>query len=366
MKNKLYNLFLMMFQLVFVVILVGTIFDNKSLVLKTTSPIIVILGFIIFGLALILLYKLINKKIDNNISLKKEIIISVIIFGIIFISQIIYAYYMKAYPGWDWNDIFSSAQNYVLNNKTAIDWEYFKLFPNNYGMLYLEILLFKILNIFNIAKSTTALIYATIAVNIILIDIAIILTYLTIRNMLGKKQAIFSLIIMLLNNAFFVYIPVFYTDTVTMLFPIAILYCYSLWDKKQNNNWLLVIISVTTIVGIKIKFTVIIMLIAIVIDMFMKNKFKKIIKPISILAVSMLLLYFLTSFIETRLNIFPYDISKNNKQMPYTHWIMMGMTEKDFQGGKKLTGWYNYDSMQYTLSYNTTKERKEAKPLDAE
>ena len=89
MKNKLYNLFLMMLSLVFVLILVGTIYDNKNLVLKTASPLIVILGFIILGLTLILLYKFINKKIDDNISIKKEILIAGLIFGIILVFQIL-------------------------------------------------------------------------------------------------------------------------------------------------------------------------------------------------------------------------------------------------------------------------------------
>ena len=74
MKNKLYKLFLIVFSLIFSVILVGTIFDNKSLV-KTTSPIIIIMSFLIIGTILILLYKFINKKLKDNLSLKKEIII---------------------------------------------------------------------------------------------------------------------------------------------------------------------------------------------------------------------------------------------------------------------------------------------------
>ena len=92
MKEKVYNIFLIVFSLIFALILVGTIFDNKSLI--TVSPITIILSFIIIGLILILIYKFINKKITDNLSIKKEIIIVGIIFLILLIYQLIYAYYM--------------------------------------------------------------------------------------------------------------------------------------------------------------------------------------------------------------------------------------------------------------------------------
>ena len=357
MKEKLYNIFLIVFSLIFALILVGTIFDNKSLI--TVSPITIILSFIIIGLILILIYKFINKKITDNLSIKKEIIIVGIIFLIILIYQLIYAYYMKSYPGWDWNELFTSARNYVLDLLDYVDWEYFRKFPNNYGMLYFEIILFKMFNVLNILHSTTATIYATIAVNIVIINLSIFLTYLTIRNILGKKNAIYSLIIMSICNAFFCYIPILYTDTVTMIFPIFILFCYTLWNKN-NKNWLLILIAIATVFGMKIKLTVVIMLIAIIIDLCMKHKLKKSIKPISILLISLLILQLSMSFLEIKFSIFPYDISNNNKQLPYTHWIMMGMTEREYKDGKYLIGWFNPESMEYTLSYDTTEEREKA------
>ena len=37
----------------------------------------------------------------------------------------------------------------------------------------------------------------------------------------------------------------------------------------------------------------------------------------------------------------------------------MGMTEREYIDGKNFIGWYNPESMEYTLSFDTTEERKE-------
>lgn len=57
----------------------------------------------------------------------------------------------------------------------------------------------------------------------------------------------------------------------------------------------------------------------------------------------------------------PYDINNNNQEIPFTHWVMMGMTERNsYVDGRKWIGWYNPDSLDYTLKYKTTDERKKA------
>lgn len=362
MKQKLYNVFLIIFSIIFITIFLGTIFDNKNVSIYT-NPIILIICFIITALLLINIYKFLNKKIYSDISIKKEIIIFSVIFLVITIIQIIIAKELISYPSWDWNDVFAAARLYANGHGNEINFAYFQMFPNNYGILYFEIIIFKIINLIGIPSSN--LIYAIItteAVNIILIDIAIILVYFTVRNLLGKKNAIYSLILVTFSSAFFCYIPVLYTDTLTMLFPILMLFIYSVWYKYQNVfkkiDYIFLLLALVSVIGLKFKFTIIIMLIAIIIDMFLKFKIKRIFKSIILLFVSILLFQFIFGLIEQRFSIFPFDINNNDKQMPYTHWIMMGMTEVETeQEGKYRIGWYNQDSVDYTLSFDTKEER---------
>ena len=137
-KKKLYNIFLIIFSIVFVIIFIGTIFDNKNISIYT-NPIFLIIGFIVTTFLLIFIYKFLNKKITNDLSTKKEIIIFSIIFLLIIIIQIIVAKELISYPSWDWNDVFSAARLFANERGNEVNFAYFEMFPNNYGILYLEI-----------------------------------------------------------------------------------------------------------------------------------------------------------------------------------------------------------------------------------
>ena len=357
-KGFLYSTFLKVFLIIFIIILFGTIFDNKSL-LVVENPIYEILGFIIVTLFFLGIYKFVLKKIDDNISLKKEIIITGIISLVLIIFQGTYAYFMTMYPAWDWNDVMNAARTYVDIGPDAVNWSYFQMFPNNNALLYAEIVLFKILKFvgLNTIKKGVCL---TVGINILLIDLSVLLLYLTVRELFGKKKAIFSLIICLFSYAFYCYIPVLYTDTVTMFFPILMIFLYVKYNKNKSNKYL-ILLAIAALIGYKIKPTVIITLVAILADIILNNKPKNYYKGLLCFITSFIICFCMIYFIEIRFSIFPYDIKNNNKEIPYTHWVMMGMTEYDsHKKDRKYIGWYNPKSVEITLAHNTTASRKKA------
>lgn len=358
MKAKLYKLFLIVFFLFYLLIFLGTIFDNKSLLI-IANPLISIMSFISITVFLILVYKKLLKNINENISLKKEIKLCIILGAIFLIIQGIYAFFMTQYPIWDWSNVYEAAKKYTEGLTDSVNWEYFKMFPNNNALLYIEIFLFKVLKAFGLLTIKKSIV-TTVLVNIFCIDLSVIFLYLTVRNILGKKSAVFSLILCIFSYAFYCYIPVFYTDTITMVFPILMIYLYTKYISKKENKYLL-LIALFSIIGYKIKPTVIITLIAIIIDMFLRNKIKDNYKGYVSLLISFFIIFTCISIVEVKFSVFPYDIKNNDKEIPYTHWIMMGMTERESsQENRKYIGWYNPDSLDYTLSYKTTETRKKA------
>ena len=231
--------------------------------------------------------------------------------------------------------------------------------PNNNAIFYFETLIFKVLNVFGwltIRKS----IIIMVLINILFIDLSVLFLYLTVRNIFGKREAIFSLIMCILSYAFYCYIPVFYTDTLTMLFPILYMYLYSKY-LKDNKNKNLILISLFSIIGYKFKPTTIIATVAIFIDLLLRKNIKKNCKSYISFCLSFIIIFLLISFVEVKFTIMPYDINNNNQEIPFTHWVMMGMTERNsYVDGRKWIGWYNPDSLDYTLKYKTTDERKKA------
>ena len=115
MKKKLYSLSLINFSLIFGLIIIETIFNNKSIV-TTINPVVLFLGLIIISILLVALYKFIDKKISNDISPKKELIIVICIFIAILVAQVLTATNLMAYTAWDWNDILNNARLYANGN----------------------------------------------------------------------------------------------------------------------------------------------------------------------------------------------------------------------------------------------------------
>lgn len=356
MKNKLYKIFAYVFSVVFLLILIESIFNNHSLT-AVINPFILLISFVVLTTILIVLYKWWTKI---NLTTKKSIIIGSVIFGCIIALEIIITKQMVAYPGWDWNDVYKAAIEFVNGDFNSIDYTYFKEFSNNYGILYMEIIIFKILKLFNLMKYT---LLASVIVNFIFINTSILFIYLTIKKLVNRKTAVFGLFICALVIPFYTYMPVLYTDTVSMLFPIVIIYLYVSYLKsnKKNKNLLFLLIGLFGFIGMKIKFTVIIILIGIVIDMILRNNFKKYIVPFIYLIIVLITSIFCFNYIENEKNIFNFDIRNNNEKIPYTHWIMMGLTKRESGVGERyFIGTYSPYSYELTRSYKTTEERKKA------
>lgn len=63
-REKLYSTVMIVFSILFLVIFLGSIFDNKSIIVVTT-PFLSIISLFIVGVLLIFIYKFIIKKVKK-------------------------------------------------------------------------------------------------------------------------------------------------------------------------------------------------------------------------------------------------------------------------------------------------------------
>ena len=136
----------------------------------------------------------------------------------------------------------------------------------------------------------------------------------------------------------------FYTDSLSLIFPVLFYYLY-LCLKGENDRKKQIIylaaMGLSLTIGMMIKFTVVIVLIAVVIDAFLYIPWKK---ALLILVVSL-------AFYGVIKSIYNHNIYKNyisdeqyqNLKTPYWHWIMMGLQNN---------GYYNPEDYEYTRSYD--------------
>lgn len=95
--------------------------------------------------------------------------------------------------------------------------------------------------------------------------------------------------------------------------------------------------------------------------MFFRFNLKRTWRPALILLIVVLLGLGMVRVFYSKFSVFPYDVNNNDQALPWTHWVMMGMTEHPTTiPGKNWIGSWNLDSCLYTTSFSNTEEMKEA------
>mgnify|MGYP000681779166 CR=1 FL=1 len=349
-------------------IILSTVFDNRSVVVDLSFWKI-LLGTIGVSVFLFSIWWFLQKKLIN-ITKKQEMWIVLILFIIIIILQGIIGYYLFEKPGWDWKIVFENALEYARGNHDKVSWWYFQQFPNNVFLFVMQVICFKLLYICHIIPQTyLATLGASVVINIVAIDIAMILTWLTVRNLFGKQAGIFSIIMMIICNSFFTFIPILYTDTLALFIPIGMLYVYSCYLKKkeltwQQGIWYYVLFGILLFLGVKIKFTCVIMMIAIFMDLY----FRKISwQQLGQMFGSIVCTFIICTLVFTGFqNIYFKElkgVSNTTNKVPYTHWIMMGLQEKKSHiSGTNFVGAYH--APDYVLTFETPADKRVQKNVD--
>ncbi len=358
MKRKLYRIFNVIFALLFVVILLGTIFDNQSQ-MWSAKIIPLVISFVLVGVFVVGIYTLFVKIItnnstneDRNINLKKEInIFSILIICIIGIEILCGVLLRTTGKSCDMIYMIDMAYNIAQNEQVpqySID--YYTTYPNNDLTTYTLIQIYKIFAKLGINDKVAP----GITLNIIMITAAIITFYFIIRKLYGNKKALLILGMIPLLTPIFLYIPIFYTDTLSMFFVVMVYYLYLMFKDERKKLSLkeqiiyFVLINIIAIIGIKIKPTVAIIVIAMYIDMLLSNmRFMLCLKYIILSVIILIFGNIAINYIMNSSGYFNVDVSKKN--IPYTHWIMMGLSEQYTQMKETIYGVWCADDLLYTM-----------------
>ena len=376
MKNRIQNFIqqaiAIIFSILFAVALINAIFFNKTVGINY-NIIFMLVGTIIIYIIMSVFYYLYKKNNKSFLERKPKKTDYFLVVTIIFFIQFILAKFTYARYGWDCGKVISDV--YGLINSGKFEFLYYAQYPNNIGIFII------IKNVIEIAKYfvDVQIIYncflSAMIFNIIMVDIASIFTFLTIKKVIGNKSAYLSLIFIFPLMLFSPYINIPYTDTISMVFPIIILYlyiCIKELPKERIKKYILsFLLGMLMLIGIFIKPTVIIMPIAIIIIGILnlnKEKIKNIVYSIIVM------IFFIMG---CGISYLGYNIQKNqifgeliSKQAQedfkrsYTHFLMMGMQERqnDVIGDGKnqtLYGTYNVQDDLNTYSIKGYKEKQE-------
>lgn len=244
----------------------------------------------------------------------------------------------------DLANVYAEAIHMVQNNGEISSTGYFSSYSHQIPFLLLLYQLFRLSNFVGITN------YAVVGgiFNSILITASVVLGYLTLEKLKGKSVATFFLVTCVFNPVLYFYVPYFYSDTFCIPFIMGVVYLTVLasqQDCKNSKKYVFYFfLGILLAIGFKIRATVLITGVAVVIYLFLKEKFLDFLKYIMIIGIGLALA--VGGYKSCQSHYVKFDTEAN--MYPWSHYVMMGV---------KGQGTWNVDDWKYTHSF-ATKEAK--------
>lgn len=300
------------------------------------------------GLALFL-FLLLWKKIKKHEAFLKKYgsAITLGVIGWLFLLQMTAGMILRYAPLYDIRSLYDGGIEWAETGTFASFYDYFSCYFNNFGGLYFFSLLFRAAKLFGISDYFMT---ATLA-NALLSSATIWVSGAAAKKLAGVRGQMMMYVFFLCSPPFYFIAPSFYTDALSMLFPVLIYWLYLLAKEEERRSRRIVLYllaGLAAAVGIALKPTVAIVCIAILIDALFSWNWKRILAMMLTVAViaaagSMLLTHIVSGHLD------PEKVRE--MRMPVWHWVMMGLTGN---------GIYNGGDENFTKSFTDPEEKNKA------
>ena len=311
----------------------------------------------------ILIYKYLYRREYRKLAIGKDNrdVMNLCIFFLFYLPIQVYVasrlYSMRG-TSWDFNVVAGYAMDYATYEgdvssygemmRGTAEASYFSMWPNNIPLYILLGTVFRML-----AGSGISLNMIGIAMNIIAIDTAIVFLYLSVRKATGTAAAgCAALFLTALHVPLLIYVPIYYTDTLTLPYPII---GYYLWLKVKEETGTgkmgkapvyAVLMALLLGAGAVLKLSVFFFLIAAAIDGLVSLPFRR-----GIVLVVAILVIGLGVYMLLNQACLDSDIVVSDEEgcyIPKLHWVMMGLQGKG-----------NYHDEDYRLTLSVPEEGRD-------
>lgn len=303
------------------------------------KAIILFLGMIIMIGVMIRFNKFIEKS-----TTKITIYVIILMAVLLVVLQIVYLCNFKYINHIDLATVHGEAIA-LLNNGSIQNSIYLSTYPNN-----IPITLF-LAGIYRLASMVGITCYKNvgIAANMLSIDFCMIVLCLLVKQKYGIRKCAVILGLILINPIVYVYLPTYYTNSLSLVFYTFLLFIYDCFLKNKKIKYL-ILLGIISMLGIKLRATVGIMFIAVTFSMIINFKLKDFIKYISIIIACVIITGGVCRLAENKYIKFDYSEAR----YPPTHWLMMGSKDSSAFGG------YNSNDAKFTASFKSYDEKKKA------
>ncbi|MCI1858904.1 MAG: glycosyltransferase family 39 protein [Sporolactobacillus sp.] len=317
LKNLLLSLFNVAFALIFLWVLVVAF--GATLVYQHQMNLALSVILLLLFAAVVLLFYLAFYRRLARIATRRVRMISRALFVTMLLIEavLITAFHTIMPPIVDGGHTYTEAL-YLLKYGHASESIYFQVYPNNIPVTLLRYFLYRIAAGLHMSNYLTIDRLFCAAV----LNLGIYLSWKLVRRRSGDRAACFLLLLTLTCFPLFFYIMYFYTDTVTLVFPVLLLTCWLRYKRTDKLRWVTAL-ALTLAAGIQIRPNLILFLPAIAIYMLFVLKWKKAIVNLALIGAAIIAVGFPMQAVEAH-----YGYVKDpNQSMPALHWIMLGLSK---------------------------------------
>ncbi len=271
-------------------------------------------------------------------------------FGLLLAAQTLAVRSLWFYPGWDIHSVYTAAGQIVRGE--AFDAAYFAMCPNNsVGTLLL------VPPLWAAEKLGLAVPYAVLPyLSAWLTALACLFCVLCVTRLTQSRLARFgALLLCTVWIAFSLTATVPYTDTFSVLFPVAALYAY-LSRMRAFPKWFAV--SLLCSLGAAVKPTAAILLIALILVTGLRlfplsrlNRARR--RRAAAIAAAVILGFVPGRLLSSAANLYLTGEVQPQGQLCETHYLMLGMNGETYGG-------HSDEDNAFSLSYSTLSERRAA------
>lgn len=331
-------LFLFLFT-VLIVFFGSTRFEFQPFVLFTCTAVFLLFSTVVFGA--------IGKYGELLVKYDRFILLGLL--GMLFILQMYFGSRLRFESAYDFAAVYKGAVQWAETGGFPEYQEYFHYFPNNLGAMAFLFLFFKAGQFCGI----TDYFMIGVFVNSMLILLTILCAYRICKRTIGAAGGFYCLYFFMASLPFYFMGAAFYTDSLSMLFPVLFydLFLQLRGSSHVKRKLLYFAMAAVICVGAMIKYTVLIMAVAVLIGLLLAGKLRQACITFSCICVSFLLL---TAFFQSYL--FQYHLDREQARRmntPVTHWIMMGLN-------RNTGGAYSPEDYTFTRSFEGPAERDAA------
>lgn len=339
--------------------------QTKTVLYSARAHMVIYAAAVLLLVLFCLLYYLSKKDfrgLRTSAGLSAEAKFRIILFsvtGLIFAVQLYIGHELMIHPLTDLLNVSNDAASFaksgsfdaVRENIANGSHIYLARYPNNFAITMILAVVFRIWYLlFGYIPQ-----YVPVVMNCFAITVSLFFAVLMAKHMWGRRKAVYVLFLFFIFTPFYLYVPFYYTDSLSMPFGVLGLYLFMLGLKAEKTHrvrkyLLLAAAGALLFIGFKVKGSIGIIFAAVLIYSLLKYKLKEFVCIALALIVGFGSFAVMFKVGYNTLGLVTQE-QADRYEYPKSHWVMMGLNGK---------GGYSLADSNFTNSFPSKEEKQEA------